>query len=102
GARRDAVGAHVAVAEFARDAARKSDQPMLSDRTVNAMLRARQRLHAAQRDDRAAAILEHRRDARLRAIESTVERNAERKAPFLVGQFEESLFAAYGCIEHEN
>ena len=33
--------------EFAREAARETDQPMFGHRTVDAMFRARQRLHAA-------------------------------------------------------
>src|SRR5438128_107671 len=67
-ARRDAVRAYVVFGELTCDAARKPDETMLRDGTVNASFRAGKGLHSAESNDAAAAVLNHRRDARLREI----------------------------------
>ena len=78
---RDTVGADAAVAEFARERACHADQPVLRDRAVHAQSRSRERMHAAQGDDRTAAVGEHGRQAGLRAVKRAIERDPERPPP---------------------
>jgi hypothetical protein len=69
---------------------------------VHAVLRARERHHAAQRDDRPVAPFHHRGQARLDAMKRRVERDRHDAPPFLEAHLGDMRLLANRGIEHQD
>ncbi|MNC84776.1 hypothetical protein D3C83_03440 [compost metagenome] len=89
------------LAQLLGERPRHAVEAELADRAVHAPLRAGERGHSAEGDDRAAAGLDHVRNAGLDAVKRAVERDREQAPPFVEAHVEERRLLAHRGVQHQ-